>query len=112
MWVRWSTTSPRCSAVARDNQGFLCHQHHSLVSYEIHHVWPQEYHGPNTKANKVRICPNAHSDIHWLLEHMLAGKPYDLREYGPAVRWLAELGYQKVTAYADHLAASYERITS
>jgi hypothetical protein len=89
--------------MARDNRGFVCHRHHELVSYEIHHVWPQCYHGPNKSWNKVKICPNAHSDIHYLMDRMLAGKPYNLREYGPGVRALAKRGYDAVTAYADQL---------
>ena len=94
--------------MARDNKGFACHAHPSLVSYEIHHVWPREYHGPDTKANKVKICCNAHSDIHYLLQRMLGGKPYDLREFGPQVRRLAVSGYEQVIAYADSLATQIE----
>ena len=91
--------------MARSREGFICHTHRNLVSYELHHVWPTGYHGPDTKANKVKICPNAHSDIHYLMELILRGKPYDLTEYGPAVRRLALSGAQQVTAYADALAA-------
>jgi hypothetical protein len=89
----------------RDNQGFVCHQHTSMVSFELHHVWPTGYHGPDTKANKVKICPNAHSDIHYLMDRLLAGKPVALKEYGPKVRELAHRGYVEVTRYADALAA-------
>jgi hypothetical protein len=93
--------------MARSRDGFVCHKHRSLVSYERHHVWPLGYHGPDTAANKVKICPNAHSDIHYLMELILRGKPYDLTEYGPAVRELALRGAREVTAYADSLAALY-----
>lgn len=34
------------------------------VSYEVHHVWPQGFHGPDTADNLVRICANTHSDVH------------------------------------------------
>jgi hypothetical protein len=90
--------------MARSNTGFVCHAHTSLVSYEIHHIWPQEYHGPNVKANLVKICPNAHSDIHHLLHLMLTGRPYDLRDYGPNIRTLAQSGYDAIHAYAQSLA--------
>ena len=93
----------------RDNKGFVCHRHKHHVSYEIHHVWPLGYHGPDTKANKVKICPNAHSDIHYLMELMLRGKPYDRREYGNTVYDLATEGYVQVTAYADSLAKEYTK---
>lgn len=91
--------------MARSNTGFMCHSHTALVSYEMHHVWPLGYHGPDVKANLVKICPNAHSDIHHLLQRMLSGKPYDLRDYGPNVRDYARAGYEAVTAYAESLAA-------
>lgn len=94
----------------RDNQGFACHAHRELVSYEIHHCWPTQYHGPDKAWNKVKVCPNAHSDTHWLLERMLAGKPYDLREYGPSIRALAQRGYEQVMAYADGLAKQMSEV--
>lgn len=92
--------------MARDNRGLICHAHAALVSFERHHVWPLGYHGPDTPDNIVKVCCNAHSDIHHLLERLLRGKPVDLREYGPAIRTLALDGYRAVTAYADRLAAA------
>jgi hypothetical protein len=88
----------------RSNTGFVCHNHTTLVSYEMHHVWPIGYHGPNTKANLIKICPNAHSDIHYLMELMLKGKPWRAVEYGPNIRQYAKSGYDQVMAYAQHLA--------
>lgn len=79
------------------------HKHSSLVPQESHHVWPLGYHGPNTASNRVLVCCNAHSDIHYLLESMLRGKPVDLREYGPSVRLFASLGYGQVMAYAESI---------
>lgn len=90
--------------MARDNKGFVCHAHHDMVSYEMHHIWPTCYHGPDTKENKVKICPNAHSDIHFLMERMLRGKPYNPRQYGNSVRDLAIRGYQAVMAYGQTTA--------
>lgn len=90
----------------RDNKGFACHHHTSMVSFEMHHVWPTGYHGPDTAANKIKICPNAHSDIHYLMELMFRGKPYNYRHYGNTVRRWALLGYQQVMAYAERLAAT------
>jgi len=92
--------------VARDNQGFACHVSHEMVSYEMHHIWPLGSHGPDTPDNKVKVCPNAHSDIHYLMERLFRGKLYDARQYAPVVRWLATRGYEEVTAYAESLAAS------
>lgn len=90
--------------MARDNKGFACHVHHNWVSYEIHHIWPQCYHGPDTPDNKIKICPNAHSDIHYLMERMLRGKPSRLEHYSNFVKRYAKLGYQQVTKYAEERA--------
>lgn len=90
----------------RDSKEFACHHHRHLVSYEMHHIWPLGYHGPDTAANKIKICPNAHSDIHYLMERMFRGKPYDPREYGTQIRIFARAGYLAVTAYAEELIAS------
>lgn len=90
--------------MARDNKGFACHAHHNMVSYEIHHIWPTCYHGPNTAENKVKICPSAHSDIHYLMERMLRGKNVVFSEYGWKVRRLAIDGYGQVLMYAERLS--------
>jgi hypothetical protein len=88
--------------MARDNKGFVCHRHTTMVSYELHHVWPLGYHGPDTAANKIKICPNAHSDIHYLMDRLLAGKPVDLIEYGREVRRWALFGYHQVVNYIEN----------
>lgn len=85
------------------------HKHSQLVPLEAHHVWPKQYHGPDTPANKVTICANAHSDTHYLLEAMLRQHPYDAREYGPGVRILATRGYLQVMAYGKRLARQAQR---
>ena len=90
--------------MARDNKGFVCHDHKTMVSFEMHHVWPVGYHGPNIKSNLIKICPNAHSDIHFLMELMFRGKPYNFREYGYSIRCYALKGYQQVIDYAEQLA--------
>jgi hypothetical protein len=98
--------------MARSKGDLVCHTHDSLVSFEVHHVWPQEYHGPNTKKNLVKICCNAHSDIHDLMNKMLRGKPYNLVEYGPNIRALALRGYNDIMAYAASLATAIEKETA
>ena len=85
----------------RDNKGFACHVHKDMVSYEIHHVWPTCYHGPNTAVNKIKICPNAHSDIHYLMDRLLAGRPVNMREYGNTAKLYALQGYEAVMAYIE-----------
>ena len=89
--------------MARSNTGFVCHKHRAKVSYEIHHVWPQGYHGPDRAWNKIKICCNAHSDIHHLMELILKGKPYNSHDYGPAIRFYAIYGAQQVMAYAESI---------
>ena len=89
--------------MARSDTGFACHKHDDLVSYELHHCWPRQYHGPDEDWNIVKICPNAHSDIHWLLERLLRGKPVDRPAYGPTIRAIAKRGYAEVLAYAEQV---------
>ena len=84
------------------------HKHDSLVPLEDHHVHPLGYHGPDVKANKVRICANAHSDAHYMLELMLKKKAFDAREYGGGVRAIALRGYAAVMAYGESLAVVSE----
>lgn len=78
-----------------------CHKHAHLVPQEVHHIWPTGYHGPDTNENKIKVCANAHSDIHYLMNAMLRGRTYDLRQYGPKVRQYAIRGYNEVIAYAE-----------
>lgn len=87
-------------------RGFSCgvHQHRNLVPQESHHIWPLGYHGPDTTSNRVLLCCNAHSDIHYLLESLLKGRKVNLREYGLGVRKYARAGYEQVMAYAEALA--------
>jgi hypothetical protein len=69
-----------------------------MVSYEIHHVFPREFGGPDVAANKVRICPNAHSDIHYAMDRLLVGKPVNRREFGVKVWRLMMRGLEQVRA--------------
>ena len=90
-------------------RGLVCevHVHDSVVPQEDHHVWPLGYHGPNIKANKIKICCNAHSDIHYFMDYLLKHngiQPADWRTYGPRVRMFALIGYRQVMDYATRLS--------
>lgn len=80
-----------------------------MQSFEIHHVWPQEYHGPTIPANLVKICCNCHSNTHDLLNKMLRSKPVDPMTYSPTERRLAARGYAAVMAYGESLSPSPPR---
>lgn len=86
-------------------RGYNCgaHKHTYIVPIEVHHIWPSGYHGPDIPENRIALCANAHSDVHYLLEAMLRGKKIDKRKFGPVVRVLAQKGYDDVVAYAEHL---------
>lgn len=78
------------------------HVHRDDVPLEDHHVWPLGNGGPNVKANRLRVCSNAHSSTHDLLAKMLAAPagrvPWRVRiRYGRKVRCLAAAGYQAIT---------------
>lgn len=89
------------------------HKHGTqLVPQERHHVWPIGYHGPDTAANKILICANAHSDIHYFMDHMLRHKgvwPDDWRTYSPKIRAFAIRGYNETL---DGLAKEVEHLTA
>jgi 5-methylcytosine-specific restriction endonuclease McrA len=70
------------------------------VPLEVHHVHPLAHGGPNTPANKVSLCSNAHSATHDLLDKMLKGRA-DWRvrlHYGWRIRRLAKRGYNAIKA--------------
>lgn len=74
------------------------HTHREYVPLEEHHVWPVGTGGPNVKANRIRICSNAHSACHDLLSKMVKADttalPWVLRRrYGRRVRRLAVAGF-------------------
>jgi hypothetical protein len=79
-----------------------CHTHRELVPQEVHHIWPKGMGGPDTAANKVRICSNAHGAIHDFLDKLIKGNgrvPWTVaRHYGRAVRRYAQQGYAESRA--------------
>ena len=87
-------------------RGTTCaaHVHPSTIPQERHHVTPLSRGGPNTQANLVLICCNAHSDVHYLLDAIEKARGYDgvplsvRRSFGPGVRAIARRGW---AAYAE-----------
>jgi 5-methylcytosine-specific restriction endonuclease McrA len=74
------------------------HHHRDDVPLELHHVWPRGEGGPDTKANRVSVCSNAHSSTHDLLTKMMKAHTQDIpwrtrMRYGRKVRRLAVAGY-------------------
>lgn len=78
------------------------HRHRDDVPLENHHVWPLGDGGPDVAANRVRVCANAHSSTHDLLNRMrkTGGRvPWLARmRYGVKVRRLAQAGYAAIHA--------------
>lgn len=74
------------------------HTHRELVPIEVHHIWPTYLGGPDISANKVRVCSNAHSAIHFYLDLLIKHDGYvpwpTGRRYGKRVRDLALRGYE------------------
>ncbi len=93
-------------------RGLICaaHVHDTTVPQERHHVQPLSRGGPNTKANLVVICCNAHSDAHYLLDLIEDAGGYPLvpeavkRTFGYGVRRIALQGW---AAYADRFLAGH-----
>lgn len=83
----------------------VAHVHREDVPIEVHHVWPKGDGGPDVKTNRVRVCANAHSSIHDLLDKGRkvlggpAGLPWSVRHrYGRKVRQLAQAGWDAIAA--------------
>jgi hypothetical protein len=90
--------------------GLACrvHTHRDFVPAEDHHVWPKEWHGPNTKENLIRVCSNGHGEIHYYLSLLLASGetdpdkavnaiPYHIRNrFGSKVRGYALKGFMSI----------------
>lgn len=87
-------------------RGTTCaaHVHPSTIPQERHHVQPLSRLGPNTSANLVLICCNAHSDVHYLLDAIEKARGYDgvplavRRTFGHGVNRIAWNGW---SAYRD-----------
>jgi len=72
------------------------HKYHWPVPLRTvkHHIHPQEFGGPTTPANLVKVCDNGHYSIHTVLDALLRGKtpPKSTRRE----RQLAELGFTMI----------------
>lgn len=52
------------------------HRYHwpPVLETEVHHVWPQGMGGPDVAENRVRICPQGHTNIHVVLRALARGR--------------------------------------
>jgi hypothetical protein len=90
-------------------------KHDTTVPQEDHHVVPLSRGGPDTPGNTERVCCNAHSDVHYLLNaiervakplvglpdpavtaaSVMAAVPWSLvRTFGLGVRQIAHAGWR------------------
>lgn len=67
------------------------------IDVEIHHVVPLAWGGPDSAANRVNLCGNAHNNVHaFLRAYQRAGgtPPWDVRRrFSPYIRALAARGW-------------------
>lgn len=83
-------------------RGILCavHKHKVLVPQNDHHILPQEFGGPTTKANLALVCVNGHVDTHYFLDLLLKYEgevPWEIAEHFYfKVRDLAKRGYDEI----------------
>lgn len=79
--------------------GCECVNAHSPATYvpADHHVIPQSWGGQTVRSNLVRLCPNAHTATHRLLDTYVraGGDPgWDtLRHFSPYIRHLAAVAW-------------------
>jgi hypothetical protein len=90
--------------------GLACsvHKHRDFVPAEDHHIWPKEWHGPDTKENLTRVCSNGHGEIHYYLNLLLAtghsdpvvavnSIPHHIRaRFGPRVKAFGLKGFMGI----------------
>jgi 5-methylcytosine-specific restriction endonuclease McrA len=52
----------------------LCAEPHSPVplAFQVHHVLPKSWGGPDVKTNKVTICGTCHDNVHHALDRAVA----------------------------------------
>lgn len=79
----------------------FAHKHRDEVPLDLHHVWPLGEGGPDVKSNLVRLCPNAHRQVHSyirLLKKHNGKAPWLKRKfYGRWVRYVGQAGYDAIT---------------
>lgn len=80
------------------------HRHQEDVPLEDHHIWPLGEGGPDKKANRIRVCSNAHSATHDLLAKLKKGPvAWTIRRrYGVRVRALAIAGLDAMRTREVH----------
>lgn len=51
-------------------EGCECVTTHSPKAYvpALHHIIPESWGGPSTKANLIMLCPNTHTAVHRLID--------------------------------------------
>lgn len=82
----------------------LCgaHVHNATVPIETHHIEPKEYGGKTEPDNLVKICSNAHGNVHYFIGLLLkhAGKVpmTEARTFGIREREIAAEGYRRIVA--------------
>lgn len=84
------------------------HHHREMVPIEKHHIFPLGDGGPDTAANKIQVCANAHSSIHYLIDLCRKYGDYKLvpyeqrRTFGLKVRNLAFQGWLQIKAAQEN----------
>lgn len=41
----------------------------------VHHILPLAMLGPDTAANRIRVCPTGHANIHHMIHLLIKGEP-------------------------------------
>ncbi len=73
---------------------------------EIHHIHPKGMGGPDTKDNKVDVCPTGHTNLHSLLNIALKAGSLDAipwrvrRKYTYQERLITEDALRRIRAWA------------
>jgi hypothetical protein len=86
------------------NRECLCVAEHrpTPLAYESHHIWPLGMGGPDTPANRVWLCPTAHTNAHEILRELMRRGPLSWRD-------VLDLFPVQVSRYAYRVALAGHR---
>jgi hypothetical protein len=100
-----SPTGPPAAPVQKRGTDCAVHRHWDNVPLEDHHIFPKEFGGKTFEGNLIRVCANAHSDIHYyiaLLVRFNGLVPWNIeRTFGKSVRTVAQQGYNSIRTRHD-----------
>ncbi len=100
---------PMSQPVPTHDAGRLCrcvvNHNPNPTHIQRHHIWPLGEGGPDTEANTVWLCANAHENVHVLLREYKRYEgepPWEVRKrFSRYIRTLAAKGWEAIVRSAS-----------